>query len=126
MYFEAVAQSTQNLESLLTCLDKAAQHAAAKKFEADVLVSSRLAPDMQPLTNQIQSACDYVKGAAAWLSGETPPRHPDTEKTIDELRARLAKTVAFVESVKEPQYTDAAERTVSLSWSGGKLIGGED
>src|ERR1700742_2940251 len=99
MHFEAVAQSTQNLESLLTCLDKATQHAAAKKFDVDVLATSRLAPDMQPLTYQIQSACDYVKGAAAWLSGQAPPRHEDNERTIDELRARIRKVVAFAEGV---------------------------
>src|ERR1700759_5614764 len=126
MYFETVAQSTQNLESLLVCLDKAAQHAAVKKFDVDVLVSCRLAPDMQPLSYQIQSACDYVKAAAAWLSGQTPPKHEDNEKTFGELRARIAKTIAFVESVSEAQYAAAGERKVRLSWAPGKFLGGDD
>ena len=127
MYFEAVAQLTQNVESLLTCLDKAAQHAAAKKFDADVLVTSRLAPDMQPLTYQIQSACDYVKGAAAWLSGEMPPRHEDNERTIDELRARIRKTVDFCKSIPKERYAGASARQVKLSWApAGTVIGGED
>jgi hypothetical protein len=60
----------------------------------------RLAPDMQPFIYQVQSACDYVKGAAAWLSGQRPPKHEDKERTIDEVRARIRKTAAFVKSVK--------------------------
>jgi len=126
MYYEVVSQCLHTLKTIETWLDKAEQHAAAKKFDVNVLLTSRLAPDMQDFTYQVQSACDYVKAAAAWLSGQTPPKHADTEKTVAELRARLAKTIAFVESVKEPHYASAAERKVSLSWSGGKLIGGED
>ena len=70
-------------------------------------MTSRLAPDMQPFAYQVQSACDYVKAAAAWLSGQTPPRHEDNERTLDELRARIRKTIAFVESVTEAQYAGA-------------------
>ena len=76
---------------------------AAKKFDVGVLMTSRLAPDMQHFIYQVQSACDYVKAAAAWLSGQTPPKHEDNEKTIDELRARIRKTVAFAETVTEAQ-----------------------
>ncbi len=126
MYYQLILQCTQALKSLETCLDKAEQHAAAKKFNVGVLMTSRLAPDMQPLIYQVQSACDYVKAAAAWLSGQTPPKHEDNEQTIDELRARIRKTIAFAESVKEGQYAGASERKVSLSWAPGKVIGGED
>ena len=126
MYYDVVSQCTQSLRNLLTCLDKAEQHAAAKKFDASVLLNCRLAPDMQPFTYQIQSACDYVKAAAAWLSGQTPPKHEDNERTIADLRARIEKTVAFVESVPEAQYAAAGERKVKLSWAPGKVIGGED
>ena len=114
------------LTNLETCLDKAEQHAAAKKFDAGVLMTSRLAPDMKNFTYQVQSACDYVKAAAAWLSGQTPPGHEDNERTIEEVRARIRKTVAFAASVKEPQYAGASERKVKLSWAPGKVIGGED
>jgi hypothetical protein len=126
MYYDVVVQCTQNLKNLETCFDKAEQHAAARKFDVNVLVNSRLAPDMQPFTYQVQSACDYVKAAAAWLSGQAPPKHEDNEKTFDELRARIRKTVAFVESVKEAQYAGASERKVRLSWAPGKVIGGKD
>ena len=126
MYYEVIAQCTQSLKNLEACLDKADRYAAAKKFEVGVLMTSRLAPDMQPFTYQVQSACDYVKAAAAWLSGQTPPRHEDNEQTIDELRARIQKTVAFAESVKEAQYADASKSKVKLSWAPGKVIGGQD
>ena len=68
----------------------------------------------------------YVKAGAARLSGQTPPRHEDNEQTIDELRARIRKTIAFAESVKEAQYAHASESKVKLSWAPGKVIGGED
>lgn len=82
MYYQVVSQCMQSLKNLETCLDKAEQHAAAKKFDVGVLMTSRLAPDMQPFLYQVQSASDYVKAAAAWLSGQSPPRHEDNEKTI--------------------------------------------
>src|ERR1700688_459621 len=126
MYYQVISQCTQSLKNLETCLDKAEQHAAAKKFGVGVLMTSRLAPDMQHFTYQIQSACDYVKAAAAWLSGQTPPKHDDNEQTIEEVRARIRKTVAFAESVKEAQFADAAARRVSLSWAPGKVLGGKD
>jgi hypothetical protein len=126
MYHQVISQCTQSLKNLETCFDKAEQYAAARKFDEAVLMTSRLAPDMQNFTYQVQSACDYVKAAAAWLSGQTPPKHEDNEKSIDELRARVRKTVAFAESVEGVQYAGASERKVKLSWAPGKVIGGED
>jgi hypothetical protein len=126
MYYQVISRCTQSLNNLETCLDKAERYATARKFDVGVLMTGRLAPDMQNFTYQVQSACDYVKAAAAWLSGQTPPKHEDNERTIDELRDRIRKTVAFAESVKEPQYADATERKVKLSWAPGKVIGGED
>jgi hypothetical protein len=126
MYYKVVSQCTQSLKNLEGWLGKAQQHAAAKNFDVGVLMNSRLAPDMKNFVYQVQSACDYVKAAAAWLSGQTPPKHEDSEQTIDDLRARIRKTVAFAESVKETQYAGASERKVSLSWTPGKVMGGED
>jgi uncharacterized protein len=127
MHYQVISQCVQSLKNLETCLDKAEQHATAKKFDVNVFMTSRLAPDMQHFIYQVQSACDYVKAVAAWLSGQTPPRHEDTEQTIGELRDRIRKTVAFAESVKEAQYYGASQRKISLSWApGGKVIGGDD
>jgi uncharacterized protein len=127
MYHRAVSQLAQALRNIDGWLDKAQQHAAAKKFDVGVLMTSRLAPDMGAFIYQVQSACDYVKGAAAWLSGQAPPRHEDSEKTIDEVRARIRKTVVFVETVQEGQYAHAAEQKVNVSWSPpAKIALGED
>lgn len=125
-YFQIVRQCTESLKNLEAWLNKAEHHAAAKKFDVGVLLNSRLAPDQKPFVYQVQSACDYIKGAAGWLSGQMPPKHPDTEQTIGELRARIEKTVAFVESIKESQYAGASDRKVSLSWAPGKVMAGSD
>ena len=126
MFCQAIQQCAKNLRNLETCFDKAEQHAAAKNFDVGILLTSRLAPDQHDFIYQIQSACDYVKAAAAWLSGQTPPKHEDNERTIDELRARIRKTIAFVESVNDAQYAGASERKITLSWAPGKIIGGLD
>jgi len=126
MYYQVVSQCSKSLKNLETCLDKAEEYAAAKKFDVAVLLNGRLAPDVKPLIYQIQSACDYVKAAAAWLSGQTPPKHEDNEQTVDELRARIRKTIDFAESVAEVQYVGASDRKVNFSWAPGKVMGGEE
>src|ERR1700716_4488918 len=126
MYYQVLLQCIQSLKNVAHWLDKAETHAKAKNFDISVLLNGRLAPDQKPFIYQIQSACDYIKAGAAWLSGQTPPKHEDNEQTIDELRARIRKTVAFVESVTEAQYAGAVERKVSPSWAPGKVLGGED
>ena len=123
---EVVTQCVETLKTLEAWFDKAERHAAVKGFDASVLLASRLAPDMFDFIYQVQSTCDYVKGAAAWLSGQTPPRHPDDEKTLGELRARIRKTVAFVDTVTAAQYSGASERKVRLSWAPGKVLSGPD
>src|SRR5215468_3451913 len=112
MYYRVISQCVQMLKNLESWLDKAEEHAVAKKFDVGVLMAGRLAPDMKPFIYQVQSACDYVKAAAAWLSGQMPPKHEDNEQTIDELRARIRKTVAFAKSVKEAQYA----RHIMTKW----------
>jgi uncharacterized protein len=126
MYYEVVSQCVRSLENLETCLAKAEQFALARKFDVGVLLNASLAPDMRNFVYQVQSACDYVKAAAAWLSGQAPPRHEDNEKTIDELRARIRKTIAFAEAIPEARYGSAGEQKISLSWAPGRIIGGED
>jgi hypothetical protein len=81
MYYEAISQCTQILKNIEGWLDKAQTHAAAEKFDVKTLMTDRLAPDMRPFIYQIQSACDYVKAAAAWLSGQVPP--PRNASPID-------------------------------------------
>ena len=126
MYYQTISQCSKSLKNVEIWLDKAEKLAASTQFDIGTLLNGRLAPDMKPFTYQVQSACDYVKAGAAWLSGQTPPRHPDTERTVDELRARIRKTIDFADSVAEARYVGAALQKVRLSWAPGKVIGGED
>ncbi len=89
-------------------------------------MTRRLAPGQHPFIHQFQIACDYVKFAAARLSGQTPPTHEDSELTLGELRARIRKTVAYAEGVQEAQYEGASERRVNVTWAPGKVIHGRD
>ncbi|MGH1574895.1 DUF1993 domain-containing protein [Methylobacterium sp. P31] len=125
MYFQVISRCVQAVRDVEGFLDKAEAHAAAKGLDVGTLLAGRLAPDMGNLVYQVQSACDYLKGGAAWLSGQAPPRHPDDERTVDELRARIRKTVAFAEGVEAWRYEGAGERRVSIGWAGGKTLEGE-
>jgi hypothetical protein len=127
MYYPIIHQWSQALRNLEVWLDKAQQYATEKDFDVGVLLMGRLAPDMRDFIYQVQSVCDYIKGAAAALSDQTPPRHEDNEQTIEEVRARIRKTVAFVENVAEEKYVGAADRKVRLSFAPqGRTICGED
>jgi hypothetical protein len=124
--FVFVPQYMKMLKNLDHCLEKAIAHAAAKKFEPDVLVHARLAPDQYALDRQIQSACDSAKFSVAYMTGQSPPVHPDTEKTIPELRARIASCLSFLESVTESAVKGAEEHRVSPKWLQGKWAKGDD
>jgi hypothetical protein len=126
MYHLVIAQCIKMLVQIETYLDRAENFAAAKEFDVAVLVNDRLAPDMRNFIYQVQSACDYVKAGAGWLSGQRPPKHEDNEQNIADLRARLQKTIAFAESVTEAQYVGAHERKIVVPWAPGKLIAGDD
>ena len=102
------------LRSLSSLLDKGAEHATAKKLDPATLVNARLAPDMFPLVQQVQIACDHAKGAAARLTGREPPRFEDNEKTLDELKARIAKTIDYVQSVPASAYEGAEDRAIKF------------
>src|SRR4051812_13479673 len=96
-----------SLNALSGVLDKGAAFAAARKIDPSVLLATRLAPDMFALTRQVQVATDLAKNGTARLAGVEPPRFEDNETTIDQLKARLAKTVAFMKTL-DPKAIDAA------------------
>jgi uncharacterized protein len=102
------------LNALSAVLDKAAAFAAAKKIDPSVLLNTRLAPDMFPLVRQVQVATDLAKNGAARLAGVEPPRFEDKETTIDELKARLTKTVAFIKTLDPKQIDAAADRQITI------------
>lgn len=123
--FGTVAQFAKMLENLDGWLATGVAFAEQKKFSPDVLAQARLAPDQYELVRQVQSACDAAKYAAAYLSGQQAPAHPDTEKTVDELRARIRTCVAYLRSVGASQYAGASERRVSPAWLQGKWMRGD-
>ena len=104
----------QFLTSLSAVLDKTAAHAEAKKIDPSVLLNTRLAPDMFPLVRQVQVATDLAKNGAARLAGIEPPRYEDKETTIGELKARLAKTVAYIKTLDATQIDAAADRQITF------------
>lgn len=122
----AVRVFAKTLRNLEQWIDKAAEHAKAKSFEVDVLVHARLAPDQFDFARQVQSACDQAKYAAAYLAGKPPPSHPDTEQTFAELRERIEKCLAFLETVEAKDLAGADERKVSPPWLNGRWLRGHD
>ena len=103
-----------NLNALSTLLDKAQAYAEAKKIDPAALLGTRLFPDMFALTRQVQVACDQAKNGAARLADIDPPRYEDTEKTIAELKARIAKTIAFVKTVDAKKIDESANREITF------------
>jgi uncharacterized protein len=118
MHQAATPVFAQVLGALSKVLDKAEAHATARKIDPAVLIAARLAPDMFPLGKQVQLTSDFAKGAMARLAGQEVPSWPDTEKTFEELRARIRKTVDYVESFKPAQIDGAEEREVKLTIAG--------
>jgi uncharacterized protein len=102
------------LNNLSSILSKAEHQAKTKGYDATVLLNARLAPDMFPLTRQVQIATDHAKGCMARLAGHTPEAIEDTETTFAHLQARIAKVKAIVESYTEAQLEGAETRDVSV------------
>jgi len=121
-YDLTVPQFSKMLRNLDRWLEAGITYAKAKKFEPDQLVAQRLAPDMFALAKQVQAACDAAKYACAYLTGKQAPSHPDTETTMDELRARIRTVVAHLETYKREDFAGAADRKVSPPWLGGKWL----
>jgi hypothetical protein len=123
---DAIRVFAKTLQNLERWMDKAAGHATAKSFDVDVLAQSRLAPDQFPFAAQVQAACDQAKFAAAYLGGKQAPSHPDTEKTFAELRQRVQKCLAFLETVRPADLAGAEERKVAPPWLKGMWLTGDD
>lgn len=122
--FDAIPQFIKMLRNLDHWIELAVAHAQKKSFDPEILLQARLAPDQYPLVRQVQVACDVAKFTAAHLSGQKAPPHPDTEKTIAEVRARIAACIAYLETVKDTDFAGAAERRISAPWMSGKWVAG--
>jgi uncharacterized protein len=109
------------LKNLSIVLEKGAAFAEKKQIEGTVLTGSRIAPDMFPLSRQVQIACDMAKGAAARLSGTEIPKYEDTETTFPELKARIDKTLQFINGIAADEFKDCEKRDIVISSRRGDL-----
>jgi len=114
MYQVSVPRLANTLRNLSAILDKAQSHAEARKIDPLVLTNARLYPDMLPMKRQVQIACDTAKGSVARLAGVEIPKHEDTEETFAELKARIAKTVDFIQTFKPAQIDGSEEKAIRL------------
>lgn len=121
-----VFEMSKMLSNLNAWLGKAEDFAKERGFSVDVLVDARLAPDQFALVRQVQAACDTAKLGVARLAAVEAPSHPDEEKTIAELRARITSTLAFLETVTPEALEGAADREIRLPWIEGKACKGGD
>ncbi len=124
--YASVQQMRKMLGNLDTWLERAGKYASARPFDVNVLLTARLAPDQFALSRQVQSACDNAKFAAARLSGKDAPSHPDTEQTVDELRARIKTTVAHLDTYKADDFAGAEARSLVMPRREGKTMKGSD
>ena len=117
-----VVQFTKMLNNLSEILDLGAAHAEAKKFDFNVLLQSRLAPDQFPLIRQVQMTCDTAKLGVSRMTGVTAPSHPDTETTLPELKARIASVIEWLNTVSPSDFAGTDERRVTQPrWEGKSL-----
>jgi uncharacterized protein len=114
MHALSVEVFAHTLDNLSRILEKAANSAAQRKFDPGVLLAARLAPDMLPLTRQVQIAGDIAKSSVARLAGQEPPRFEDNETSIEQLRARLARTIDFLRSVPVSALEGSETRDIKL------------
>ena len=112
MYQASVPRFVNILGNLSNILDKTQAHIDAKKLSDASLTAFRLFPDMLPMTTQVQVACDTAKGVVARLAGVDIPAFEDNEQTIAELKARVAKTIAFIETITPAQIDGTEDKDI--------------
>ncbi len=118
LYDASVPVLLNTLRNLAALLDKAEAHAKTSGVNVESYLDGRIAPDMHPLTRQIQMASDAAKGGAGRLAADTPPSYVDDEKTWAEVKARVAKTISYIETIKPEQLADGEGRTIELPLPG--------
>lgn len=123
---ETILQMKKMVANLDRWIEKAIAHADTKKFDPNVLVVARLAPDMYTFSRQVQGACDSLKFAAARMAGKEAPKHADTETTMLELRERCKKVIDYVDGFKPSDFEGAETRKIVLPYIEGKYSLGAD
>jgi hypothetical protein len=114
MYQASAPRFVNMLGNLSNILDKAQAHVEARKLDPAAVTTFRLYPDMLPMKRQVQIACDTAKGAVARLAGVPIPQHEDNEETLVDLKARIAKTIAFVQTMKPEQIDGSEEKEIVI------------
>ncbi len=126
LYEITVPPMIKMLGNLVHLLEKGENLAAVKKFEPEVLLQSRLAPDQFPLARQIQIACDTAKLGAARLTGKEAPTHSDNEKTFAEFKTRIQSVITYLEKFTVQDFKESETRHISQPrWEGQYLTGKE-
>jgi uncharacterized protein len=118
MYQASVPVFQRSLTNLKGLLQKAADHAAARKIDESVFLQSRLYPDMLAMGRQVQITADFAKGCTARLAGQDVPKYDDTEATFAEMLARIDKTLAFIDGFKAEQIDGTEGRDISITIAG--------
>jgi hypothetical protein len=126
MYIQTFAQMKKQLGQLDKWLGTAGDHAKAKNFDPNVYAGLRLAPDMFPLSRQVQICCDAAKLAASYLSGKAAESQPDTEATLDELRARVQSVIRYLDGFGADDFAGATNKVVSQPRWKGEWMTGQD
>lgn len=124
MYTELFGQMKKQLGQLDKWFDAAAAHAKTKSFDSNVFLGLRLAPDQFAFARQVQITCDTAKLAASRLTGKDAPSQPDTETTLDELRARVKSVIAYLDGLSPEDFEGAASRSVTQPRWEGKTMSG--
>ena len=114
MYQASVPVFTTRLQAMAKLLTKSEAYAVERKIDPLVLVNARLAPDMHPLIRQIQFATDHAKGAPSRLAGQVPPKFEDNETTFADLQARIAKTIAHLETFSAADIDGSDDRIIEM------------
>lgn len=126
LYEITVPQFTKMLHNLSHILDKAQRNAEGRKFEMDVLLNARLAPDQFNFIRQVQIVCDTAKLCASRLTGKDAPVNEDKEKTLPELKARIEQTVGYLHTMSAADFKGAEDKNISQPrWEGKYLYGSE-
>lgn len=125
-YENTVVQFSKMLKNLTKILDKFQVHAETKKFDVSNVLTARLAPDQFHFIRQIQIVCDIAKLSCARMSGKEAPVFEDKEQTLDELRARISKTEAYLKTLKASDFEGLDQRKIVMPYHPGKFLLGKD
>jgi hypothetical protein len=122
MYEASIPHFVRMLGNLSSIIDKAKTHAEIKKIDESVLINARLAPDMYPLSQQIRIAADMARACAARLAGIEIPQYDNNEATFDDFKARIAKTIAFIQGIEGEQIDHSYDQPITFKLADKEVV----